>query len=162
MLDFGILYSFRASAADQVCPCSVSTPNPPENCTNENPIQTRYRYSLSLFLIVTKTPLSLSLPLSSPPPTTLRAPGEGGALCNGRVEHGRSMDPWLGQFGTGATGATTRRHDTTTTMPDPCSESVPPRRGDGGTEAPQALRHDDTTRQRRCQTPALRACNPRG
>ena len=95
------------------------------------PIQARYRYSLSLFLIVTKTPLSLSLPLSSPPPTTLRAPGEGGTLCNGRVEHGRSMDPWLGQFGTGATGATTRRHD-------------------------------DTTRRRRCQTPALRACNPRG
>jgi len=95
------------------------------------PIQARYRYSLSLFLIVTKTPLSLSLPLSSPPPTTLRAPGEGGTLCNGRVEHGRSMDPWLGQFGTGATGATTRRHD-------------------------------DTTRRRRCQTPALRACHPEG
>jgi hypothetical protein len=31
------------------------------------------------------------------------------------------------QFGTGATGATTRRHDTATTKPDPCHESVPPK-----------------------------------
>jgi hypothetical protein len=46
------------------------------------------------------------------------------------------MGPWLGQFGTGATGATTR-HDTTTMMLGPCSESVPPRRGEGG---PQAFR----------------------
>jgi hypothetical protein len=39
---------------------------------------------------------------------------------------------------------TTTRHDddadTTTTMPDPCSESVPPWGGGWGTEA---LRHDD-------------------
>ena len=30
------------------------------------------------------------------------------------------MDSSLGQFGTGATCATTRRHDTTTMMPDRC------------------------------------------
>ena len=29
-------------------------------------------------------------------------------------------------------------------------------------QAPRVLRRDDTTRQRRCQTPALRACHPAG
>jgi hypothetical protein len=96
-----------------------------------------------------------------PPPTTLGAPwGRGCPLPP--QKHGRScrtsstlqhhspggssdcdlqlhcrlahVDPWLGQFGTGATGATTRRHDTATTP----------------------------TRRRRWQTPALRACHPEG
>ena len=53
------------------------------------------------------------------------------------------MDSWLGQFGTGATGATTRRHDMTTTMPDPCSESVPPRGvTPWGTHGPGGVRSD--------------------
>ena len=53
------------------------------------------------------------------------------------------MDPWLGQFGTGATGATAR-HDATTTMPGPCSESVPLRGGEGALR--RHRRYDMTTR----------------
>jgi hypothetical protein len=80
-------------------------------------------------------------------------------LCHDRVNHGRScrtsstlqhhspggssdcdlqlhcrlaqVDSWLGQFCTGVAGAMTRRHDIATTKPDPCSESVQPRRGEG-------------------------------
>jgi hypothetical protein len=53
---------------------------------------------------------------------------------------------------------TTTRHgddaDTTTTMSDPCSESVPPRGGEG-VRRPQALRHDTTTTIRRSRRPAV-------
>jgi hypothetical protein len=67
------------------------------------------------------------------------------------------MDSLLGQFGTGATGTTTRRHDTTTTMPDPYSERVPPR---GGERVRTRLRRYDTTTT--TPDPALRACHPEG
>ena len=53
------------------------------------------------------------------------------------------MDPWLGQFGTGATGATAR-HDATTTIPGPCSASVPLRGGEGALR--RHRRYDMTTR----------------
>jgi hypothetical protein len=62
-------------------------------------------------------------------------PRHGARLCKLSCFH--LLKPTLG------TGATTRRHDTTTTMPDPCSESVPPRGGEdreGVLEGPPAFR----------------------
>jgi hypothetical protein len=48
-------------------------------------------------------------------------------LCDLRVHCSLAqMDSWLGQFGTGATGATTQRRNTATTKPDPCHESMNP------------------------------------
>ena len=79
--------------------------------------------------------------------------GEGGALCQDRVKHGRSC----------RTFSTTHPEAAPATVT--CSYIVGWHRWTLGwgnlVQAPQALRHE-TTRRRRCQAPAPRACHPEG